>query len=89
MIFKNSKKSPPKIVRLTKKNLASWPNFKKLFDNGEVKFDSQGRLRYKHGAPAGDLILTRIRKDGVAIYKESATEWFDPGSQMAKDFIWS
>ncbi len=80
------KKSPPKVIRLTTENLDNWPNFKKLFDNREVKFDSRGRLRYKHGAPVGDLMLTRVRKDGTAVYKESATEWFDPESQRAKDF---
>jgi len=81
-------KSPLKVIRITTENLNNWPNFKKQFDNGDIKFDSKGRLRYKHGAPVGDLILTKIRKDGTAIYKESATEWFDPKSQLAKDFIW-
>jgi hypothetical protein len=34
------------------------------------------------------MILIRMNKDGAAIYKESAEEWFDADSQKAKDFSW-
>jgi hypothetical protein len=36
----------------------------------------------------GKLILVRINKDGTRKYKESAAEWFDPGSERAKSFVW-
>lgn len=75
-------------IRITKDNIEAWPKFKELYDVGKIKFDSKGRLRYLHGAPVGDLILSRVNKDGAHIYKESASEWFDPEGQKAKDFIW-
>ena len=84
--FLNGK--PKKRIRITKKNVDNWPKFSKLLRDGKIKFDSRGRLRYLHGAPVGDLILVRVNKDGTAKYKESAMEWFDPESQMARDFIW-
>ncbi|MEL0457032.1 hypothetical protein WJN01_12400 [Flavobacteriaceae bacterium SZ-1-7] len=55
---------------------------------GKIRFDNVGRLRYLHGAPVGDLILTRINKDGQPKYKESAKEWFDPESEKANNFKW-
>lgn len=75
-------------IRLTKENIEHWPGFSKLLKDGKVKFDSQGRLRYIHGAPVGDLVLVRINKDGTAKYKETANEWFDPESGKAREFIW-
>jgi hypothetical protein len=59
-----------------------------MFEEGKVIFDTKGRLRYEHGAPVGDLVLYRVNKDGTAKYKESAEEWFDPESPMARDFKW-
>lgn len=84
----NKDKKPPKRVRLTIDNLEIWPSFKRLHGEGKVLFDKKGRLRYLHGAPVGDLILIRINKDGKPIYKESAEEWFDPDSEIAKNFKW-
>ena len=79
---------PPPEILLTIDNVANWPTFKKLFDEGKVLADKRGRLRYPHGAPVGRLILRRILKDGTPRYKESADEWFDPGSPKAQEFIW-
>ena len=39
-------------------------------------------------APVGRMMLVRIKKDGTPMYKESAQGWFDPESQVARDFIW-
>jgi len=75
------------IIRIDENNLKSFPKIGTLFNAGKVKFDSKGRLRYLHGAPVGDMILTRMDADGP-VYKESADEWFDHDSQKAKDFIW-
>jgi hypothetical protein len=86
--FKSKETGPPERIRLTAKNVGQWPNFDKLLKEDKIRFDRTGRLRYKHGAPVGDLVLTRTKKDGTPIYKESATEWFDPESQKAKEFIW-
>jgi hypothetical protein len=69
-------------------NVAAWPAFQALLDQGKLVADSTGRLRYSHGAPVGKLILVRTRKDGTPIYKESAAEWFDPDSERAKSFVW-
>ncbi len=78
----------PDRVRLDIKNLHLFANFQQLFDDGKIRFDSKGRLRYLHGAPVGDLVLTRVNKDGQRIYKESASEWFGSDTGLAKDFIW-
>ncbi|HLO91112.1 MAG TPA: hypothetical protein VK172_08110 [Lentimicrobium sp.] len=75
-------------IRITKENIKDWPKFDDLLNDGKLKFDSKGRLRYLHGAPVGDLIQTRIDKNGNPIYKEIAEEWFDPDSPKANDFIW-
>ena len=75
-------------IRITKENIKNLPKFEELLNNGKVKFDSTGRLRYLHGAPVGDLIQTRKDKKRQPIFQESAEEWFDPESQKAKDFIW-
>ena len=75
-------------IRITIDNIDQWPSFKALLDDGKIKFDSKGRLRYLHGAPVGDLVQIRINKDGTRIYKESAAEWFDPESPKAKEFVW-
>ncbi len=83
-----TKREPPDRVRLTEENLSNWPSFQELYDQGKLKFDGEGRLRYLHGAPVGDLILSRINKDGKAIYRELANEWFDPESEMAESFEW-
>lgn len=80
---------PPNKVVLTRDNLDDWPSFQKLHDEGKVKFDNAGRLRYLHGAPVGDMLLSQVNEDGKAIYKESAEEWFDPGSPLADSFEWS
>lgn len=68
--------------------LDRWSKFEALLNDGKIKFDSTGRLRYLHGAPVGDLIQTRTDKKGQPIFQEIAEEWFDPESQKAKDFIW-
>jgi hypothetical protein len=78
----------PKEITVTLANIAQWPKFKKLYDEGKIVADKKGRLRYLHGAPVGRLILTRMLKDGTARYQESAEEWFDPESQTAREFVW-
>ena len=80
--------TPPREIIVTPANISNWPKFKKLFDEGKIVADKKGRLRYLHGAPVGRLILTRILKDGTPRYQESAEEWFDPGSQRARGFVW-
>jgi hypothetical protein len=78
----------PREVVLTVSNVAEWPAFQKLLDDGKVVADKRGRLRYPHGAPVGKMILVRIDKDGTPRYKESADEWFDRDSQRAREFVW-
>jgi hypothetical protein len=73
---------------LSRENIHLWPAYQRLLDEGKVVFDRKGRLRYKHGAPVGRMILVKIQKDGTPVYKESAEEWFDPDSQAARDFVW-
>lgn len=80
--------NPPAEIVLTLLNVANWPKFKQLLDDGKIVADKTGRLRYPHGAPVGRLICTRILKDGTSRYQESAEEWFDPGSQKAQEFVW-
>lgn len=80
--------SPSREVVLTVANVDEWPTFKKLLDEGKVVADRAGRLRYPHGAPVGKLILVAVNTDGTPRYKESADEWFDPGSQRAREFVW-
>ena len=75
-------------IRISKDNIKNWPKFEALLNEGKVKFDSNERLRYLHGAPVGDLIQTRTDKNGQPIYQEIAEEWFDPESQKAKEFVW-
>ena len=75
-------------IRITKDNIKHWPKFEALLNDGKIKFDSIGRLRYLHGAPVGDLILTSTDKKGQPIFQEIAEEWFDPESQKANEFIW-
>jgi hypothetical protein len=78
----------PREIVLTASNVASWPKFKQLFDDGNIIADRTGRLRYRHGAPVGRLTLVRLLKDGTPRYAESADEWFDPDSQRAREFAW-
>ena len=80
--------NPAERIRLSKENIENWPLFSKQLEEGKIKFDNHGRLRYMHGAPVGDLVLIRVNKGGTPKYKESAEEWFDPDSGMAKNFIW-
>jgi len=75
-------------IRITKETIKNWPKFYALLNDGKVKFDSTGRLRYLHGAPVGDLIQSTINKKEQQIFHESAEEWFDPESQKAKEFNW-
>ena len=77
-----------KEIVLTLANVAAWPAFQALLDQGKLVADCTGRLRYPHGAPVGKLILVGINKDGTPKYKESAAEWFDPDSERAKRFVW-
>lgn len=78
----------PQEVTLTSANVADWPAFHSLLREGKIVPDATGRLRYPHGAPVGKLILVRVNKDGTPKYKESADEWFDPESQLARQFVW-
>ena len=78
----------PSEVVITNSNVADWPAFKKLLDDGKIVADKTGRLRYPHGAPVGTMVLVRVAKDGTPHYKESAAEWFDPDSQKAEEFVW-
>lgn len=75
-------------ITITLANVAEWPAFQRLLEQGKVRADSTGRLRYLHGAPVGKLILVRVDKDGTRKYKESAAEWFDPDSPRARSFVW-
>jgi hypothetical protein len=75
-------------IRITKDNIKTIPKFESLLNDGKIKFDSSGRLRYLHGAPVGDLIQTRTDKNGQPIFQEITEEWFDPESQKAKEFVW-
>lgn len=79
---------PPAEITLTMANVAEWPKFKQLLDEGKIIPDRRGRLRYPHGAPVGRLVLTRVLEDGTPHYQESAAEWFDPGSRIAQEFVW-
>lgn len=89
-ISKTKTMADPEVrIRLTSKNISQWPKFETLLRDNKIKIDKTGRFRYLHGAPVGDLILTKITKNGKPIYKESADEWFDPDSQVAKDFKWT
>ena len=83
-----SEEQPQSRIRITQENLANWPSFQKLYEDGKVMFDNEGRLRYPHGAPVGDMLLARVNKDGTAVYKESGEEWFDSDSPMAEKFQW-
>jgi hypothetical protein len=87
-IHKFSKSEPLQNVRLSSENINDWPVYSKLLLEGKVKFDTNGRLRYLHGAPVGDLVLTGHRKDGSPVYNELANEWFDPESRKALEFEW-
>lgn len=78
----------PSEVELSRDNLHLWPAYQQLFDDGKIVFDRTGRLRYLHGAPVGKLILLKTKKDGTPVYKESAEEWFDPDSPVARNFVW-
>jgi hypothetical protein len=75
-------------IILTATNVERFPAFKKALDEGRIVADKTGRLRYRHGAPVGRLIFVREAKDGLPVYKESAEEWFDPGSNKAAAFKW-
>ncbi|TMI97106.1 MAG: hypothetical protein E6H08_03100 [Bacteroidetes bacterium] len=75
-------------IRITKDNIKTFPKFESLLNDGKIKFDSSGRLRYLHGAPVGDLIQTRTDKNGQPIFQEITEEWFDTESQKAKEFVW-
>jgi len=75
-------------IRITQGSIKNFPKFEALLNGGKLKFDSNGRLRYLHGAPVGDLIQTRTDKNGQPIFQEIAEEWFDPESQKAKEFVW-
>jgi len=79
---------PPSEIVLTSSNVAEWPKFQKALDEGKIVADKNGRLRYRHGAPVGKLILVRVNQDGTPAYKESADEWFDPDSPRAQEFVW-
>ncbi|MBF4465153.1 hypothetical protein [Flavobacterium sp. LC2016-12] len=88
--LKKSKENEfPERIIITNENIDSWPKFDQLYKNGKIKEDSKGRLRYLHGAPVGELLLVRIDKNGKPLYKESASEWFDPESKKAIEFIWT
>lgn len=79
---------PAHEVVLTLANVGEWPAFQKLLKEGKIMADKAGRLRYRHGAPVGKMILMRTNKDGAPRYRESAEEWFDPDSPRARAFVW-
>jgi hypothetical protein len=74
---------------LTVANVGEWPAFQQLLNDGKFVADKRGRLRYRHGAPVGKMILVRVNKDGTPRYRESAEEWFDPDSPRARAFVWA
>lgn len=78
----------PSEVVLSLANVGEWPVFQRLLAEGKVVADRTGRLRYSHGAPVGRMVLTGVGADGVPRYRESADEWFDPGSPRALAFVW-
>ncbi|MFO0180159.1 MAG: hypothetical protein ACK517_00110 [bacterium] len=78
----------PSELILTTSNVDCMPAFREMLEDGRLVADSNGRLRYPHGAPVGRMILIRVNKDGTPQYRESAEEWFDPGSERARDFVW-
>ena len=78
----------PQRIRISTDNIGQWLSYENLLKEGRVKFDKLGRLRYLHGAPVGDLILTGLHGNGKPVYRESADEWFDPESDKAVDFKW-
>jgi hypothetical protein len=75
-------------VIITTSNVGNWPKVKALYDQGKVVADRTGRLRYRHGAPVGAMVLVSPVGDLSPRYKESAEEWFDPDSPKAKEFVW-
>lgn len=82
------KKKARREVVITTENLDNWPKIKSLVDAGKVKADSNGRLRYLHGAPVGKMILMTDPGDPNPRYNETADEWFDPDSPKAASFVW-
>lgn len=79
---------PAQTIEFTRENIRLFPAYEKLAADGKARFDSKGRLRYAHGAPVGKMILVRVNKDGTPVYKESASDWFDPASPKATEFVW-
>ncbi len=79
---------PSTEIVITLANVAEWPKFKKLLDEGKIMADNSGRLRYRHGAPVGKMSLVQTKKDGTPQYVESADEWFDPDSKKTQEFLW-
>ncbi len=73
-------------VILTTSNVDDWPHFQKLLDSEKIVADSDGRLRYPHGAPVGRMKITGINSKGLPVYKEAADEWCDPDSLIAANF---
>lgn len=88
-IFNNKREEKPaSVVRITQENINKWPTYLQLYNDGKLRFDKNGRLRYLHGAPVGDLILINTDSSGNPVYKESAEHWFDAGSKNAEMFNW-
>jgi len=79
---------PPQTIEFTRENIRMFPVYDKMVTEGKARFDGKGRLRYAHGAPVGKMMLVRVNKDGTPIYKEVASEWFDPDSPKAAAFVW-
>ncbi len=75
-------------ILLTVENVADWLSYAEMLNDGRVVADADGRLRYPHGAPVGKMIAVGKFPDGSPRYRESAEEWFDPGSKQASEFIW-
>ena len=73
----------PDGIVVTAANVDKFPKIKQLLDDGKVRADSKGRLRYLHGAPVGRMVLASSNR-----YLESADEWFDPESPKAESFVW-
>ena len=79
---------PSQEVIVTINNVDAWPKIKKLLDDGKVRADTTGRLRYMHGAPVGTMILVASNDSDSPRYRDSADEWFDPDSPKAAKFVW-
>ena len=78
----------PQEFELSVSNVERFPKYNQLFLDGKIVADSNGRLRYPHGAPVGKMVLSPKSTKDKPMYRESAAEWFDEDSERAKQFVW-